>query len=503
MQSSEARAVCTAPSAPAGRPARSLRGVRRLLLAGLGITYVLAFVSLAVQLRGLVGEGGILPNQDWFRALSQRPDVGFADLPSLCWGQGCSDATLLGLAWGGALAGILLAAGVLPWASALVCFAAYLSLLGAGQLFLAYQWDHLLLEAGCLALLLAPPGALGPRSRAWQREPPRLAVWLFRWLLFRLIWSSGVAKLASGDATWWNLTALAWHYETQPLPTWTSWWMHQPPLGLQRVATLAALAGELLVPLGYFGPRRLRLAAAAATALLMLAIAATGNYGFFNLLTLVLCVSLCDDDALPRRWRRPRGPASARWHAHAIVGAGSVLLLLSLAPFGLTLLRGGPLREPLISLYRLQRGFHLTSSYGLFAVMTTERPELRVEGSRDGESWLPYAFRWKPGDPQRAPRFTGTHMPRLDWQLWFAALQGAERVPWLRFFAARLLYAEPEVLALLAEDPFGGEPPRAVRVRVDEYRFTDLATRRETGAWWRIAPGRVAFELRHDEGERP
>lgn len=481
------------PDAPV--PAHSLRGVRRALLAGIGATYTLAFVSLAVQIQGLVGERGILPNGAWFRALAGRPGVGFADVPSLCWGDGCGDAALLALAWGGAAAGILLAVGVLPWLAACVCFAAYLSLLGAGQLFLGYQWDGLLLETGFLTLLLAPPLALTPRSAAWHTEPPRVAIWLFRWLLFRLVWSSGVVKLASGDASWCSLTALSFHYETQPLPVWTSWWMHQLPHGLQRVMTFGTLAAELLLPLGYFGPRRLRLFAAAGTVALMLGIAATGNYGFFNLLTIALCLSLLDDDLLPRGWRAPAGPPAPRALARGVLAVGVLLVSLSVPPLVLAFDRGSPMRDPLIGVYRLQRGFHLVSSYGLFAVMTTERPEIGVEGTRDGTTWHPYVFRWKPGDPQRAPRFAGPHMPRLDWQLWFAALEGAERVRWLRFFAARLLEPSPEVLALLEDDPFDGEAPRAVRVRVDDYRFTDVATRRATGALWQVARGRVAFEL--------
>jgi hypothetical protein len=472
---------------------------RRLLLSGLGACYAAAFISLAVQIGGLVGERGILPNTRWFQALAARPDLGFADLPSLCWGDGCSDAALRALCWGGALAGLLLAAGVLPWLSALVAFAAYLSLSSAGQLFLGYQWDALLLEAGALALLLAPPTAISPRSPAWRSEPPQPALWLYRWLLFRLVWSSGVVKLTSGDASWWSLSALAFHYETQPLPVWTSWWLHQLPPAAHRAATALALAAELVLPFAIFGPRRLRLAAGAGIALLMLFIGASGSYGFFNLLTLVLCLSLCDDAVLPARWRAAPGPPPSRGHARAVLAAGLLLGLLSLAPLGLTLDRGSALREPLVELYRLQRGFRLTSPYGLFAVMTTSRPELAVEGTRDGSSWRAYAFRWKPGDPLRAPRFAGLHMPRLDWQLWFAALEGADRARWLRHFAARLLQGSPEVLALLAGDPFEGEPPLAVRVRVDDYRFTDLASGRATGAWWRVAPGPVAFELRRDE----
>jgi hypothetical protein len=504
MRSSDAPAAAESATSAGTRRAPSRRGVRRALLAGLGLTYVCAFVSLAVQIVGLVGSFGILPNRAWFSALAGRPDVGFVDVPSLCWGIGCSDATLLGVAWSGALSGVCLIVGVLPWLSAFVAFAAYLSLCGAGQLFLNYQWDALLLEAGFLALLLAPPFALGPRSRAWEREPPALSIWLFRWLLFRLVWSSGIVKLASGDASWWDLTALHYHYETQPLPMRTSWWMHQLPLAAQRSATFMALATELCAPLGYVGPRRVRLAAATATVALMLLIGATGNYGFFNLLAIVLCLSLLDDDALPRRLRHAAaGPQAPRWERSVVWVVGTALVLLSVAPFFLSVDRGTPVRDPLVGLYRLQRGFHLVGAYGLFAVMTTERPEVTVEGSLDGETWQPYAFRWKAGDPMRAPRFAGPHMPRLDWQLWFAALEGADRVRWLRAFAARLLEASPDVLALLADDPFHGVAPKAVRVRVDDYHFTTRAERRATGAWWRVVPGRVAFEVRRDESEGP
>jgi hypothetical protein len=504
MRSSDAPAAAESASSAQVRRAPSRRGVRRALLAGLGLTYVCAFVSLAVQIVGLVGSSGILPNRGWFSALAGRGDVGFADVPSLCWGIGCSDATLLALAWGGALAGVMLIVGVLPWLSAFVAFAAYLSLCGAGQLFLNYQWDALLLEAGFLALLLAPPDALGPRSRAWEREPPALSIWLFRWLLFRLVWSSGIVKLASGDATWWNLTALHYHYETQPLPMRTSWWMHQLPLGAQRFATFAALACELCAPLGYLGPRRVRQVAAAVTTGLMLLIGATGNYGFFNLLTLVLCLSLLDDDALPRRLRVVAAASPApRWGRRGVWALGTPLVLLSLAPFLLSIDRGTPARDPLIGLYRLQRGFHLVGAYGLFAVMTTERPEVTIEGTLDGETWQPYAFRWKPGDPQRAPRFSGPHMPRLDWQLWFAALEGADRVRWLRAFASRLLDASPDVLALLADDPFRGRAPKGVRVRVDDYHFTSLSERRATGDWWKVDRGREAFEVRRDDSQSP
>ena len=120
-------------------------------------------------------------------------------------------------------------------------------------------------------------------------------------------------------------------------------------------------------------------------------------------------------------------------------------------------------------------------AYGLFAVMTTDRPEITVEGSRDGVTWVPYDFRWKPGEVRRRPRFTTPHMPRLDWQMWFAAFsRDCRSQPWFLAFEQRLLEGSPAVLGLLRGNPFREGPPRYVRARLVRYRFTD----RGAQAWW-------------------
>jgi len=126
----------------------------------------------------------------------------------------------------------------------------------------------------------------------------------------------------------------------------------------------------------------------------------------------------------------------------------------------------------------------VANAYGLFRGMTVERPEIIVLGSRDGRSWKTYPFRWKPGDPARRPRFATPHMPRLDWQMWFAALD-PNGAGWLSGLLLGLLEGRPEVLALLAADPFAGQPPRFVRLDYYLYEFTTPAERRETGNWWR------------------
>ena len=482
---------------------------RRLLLAGLGGVYACAFVSLGVQLPGLVGEGGILPNADFFEAVARAEHLGFMDVPSLCWGAGCSDATLTALWLAGLGAALMLVVGVAPLLAAPLCFVSYLSLVHAGQRFLGFQWDQLLLEAGFLALLLVPVRAWGPRSAAWRAQPSPAAWLLVRWLLFRLMLSSGAVKLLSGDGTWLELEALAYHFETQPLPMLSSWWVHQLPEALLSVATLATLVLEVGLPFLYWGPRRLRQLAVVLTLLLMLIISATGSYGFFNLLTAVLCLSLLEDRDLPARLRgwllpaggnepsRGRGLSGRAWVA--LRGAAvAVLALLSLVPLFGALGWEARLPASLQASYAGTRGFRIVNNYGLFAHMTTERPELLVEASLDGREWRPYEFRWKPGDLAQAPRAAYLHMPRLDWQLWFAALRG--RPPgWLAPFCARLLQGRPEVLALLEGNPFPDEPPRFVRVIRYDYRFSNVEERRATGQWWHRGPGRQVLALSADD----
>jgi hypothetical protein len=139
---------------------------------------------------------------------------------------------------------------------------------------------------------------------------------------------------------------------------------------------------------------------------------------------------------------------------------------------------------PVNVLYAWQQPFRSLNQYGLFAVMTLNRPDIVVEGSVNGLEWRRYVFRYKVDDPGDRPRFVAPHMPRLDWQMWFAALGDYRRSPWFVNFCVRLLQGRPEVLALLDENPFPDGPPRYIRARLYEYRFTDWETRRETGQWW-------------------
>ena len=454
----------------------------------LGLVYLIAFVSLGVQVKGLIGSRGILPVGELLEWAEQRAgSARFWLLPTLLWLRS-TDGALLALCWGGALLALLLILDVAPALVLLLLWTCYLSLASVGQVFLGYQWDALLLETGLLAVLIAP--LRFSRRAAGDREPAPFGVFLLRFLLFRLMFSSGAVKLLSGDPSWRSLTALSVHYETQPIPTWTAWYAHQLPPWFQEVSCVLMFVCELAVPFFALGPRRVRLWAFLPLVGLQGLIAATGNYAFFNLLTIALCLLLLDDAVLPDRLRRAAGgvdPASApsagqrrrAWPRPVVWSLGGLYLLLSLGHMGFTFGMEPP--RPLLALMRLASPFSSVNGYGLFAVMTTSRPEIIIEGSNDGQEWRTYEFRWKPGAVERRPEFVAPHQPRLDWQMWFAALGTCEGNPWFVRFLERLREGSAPVLDLLGGNPFPLAAPRYVRAVVYDYRFT----RSGSSAWWR------------------
>jgi len=278
---------------------------------------------------------------------------------------------------------------------------------------------------------------------------------------------------------------MTYHYHTQPLPTWLAWYADKLPLAFQKASTVVMLVIELAVPFLVFFPRRVRHVAAVGLIGLQLLILATGNYAFFNILAIVLCLFLFDDRDLsriaPARWRdffarRSVGSVDVR----IVRAVAAVIVILSLGQLSAGLLGSAP--RPLMALMNLTEPFGIVNRYGLFAVMTTTRNEIIVQGSQDGATWVNYPFRWKPGDLNRAPRWVAPYQPRLDWQLWFAALDQYQNNPWFVNFMFRLLQGSPDVCALMT-CPAGG-PPKFVRALLFEYRFSDFATRDRTGEWW-------------------
>jgi hypothetical protein len=476
--------------------------MREVFVRSLGAIYVFAFASLSVQVLGLVGADGLLPAHDFLAAAHRSYGAeAYWLFPTLCW-LSASDAMLQALCAVGGLASFGVVVGLAPALGLSLAWSAYLSLSVAGQAFLSFQWDTLLLEAGLLGIFFAP-GGLWPRP-ATRRAASPLVRWMLWLLLFKLMFLSGVTKLLSGDPVWSSWTALGFHYETQPLPTWTSWYAHLLPTGLQRACVGFMWLAELIAPFAIFAPVRVRWVrwvGCGVMLTLQLGIAATGNYGFFNLLAAALCLTLLDDDVWGRLGlatasetpaRPPRGARIARAVAAACLLPLSLLAFLGESGWTPRALEpGGALSwtRPVVASFRPLRS---VNGYGLFRVMTTERRELAVEGQTPSGDWVPYPFRWKVGAPERVPRFAGPHMPRLDWQMWFAALDPGRQERWLMSLAHHLLSGTPEVRSLLGPGPFESGPPQAVRFVLDRYRFTRWG---EEGWWSRERLGPITRPL--------
>ena len=465
---------------------------RWLFLRLLAVVYLLAFASLTAQIVPLVGENGLAPLGMYLNAAHELWGSGaYYRMPTLTW-LSASDAFLSTLCWGGMILSALAIAGIAPVAMFTCLWTFYLSLTVAGQDFLSFQWDALLLEAGLLAIFYSSLG-WWPRL-ATERMPLAPIRWLLWGLAFKLTFLSGITKLLSGDPTWWDFTALTFHYETQPIPTWTSWYAHNLPEWFSKISVGGALFIELVVPFLILVPvryRSVRVLAVALMCTLQVGIGVTGNYGFFNLLAVVLYLALLDDvtiaTLLPGRAKvaaiTGRNIEPKSWR---ILVAGMVVAIGTLSAMTLVREMTHTRSQPAWSSLMLNwiAPTRSINGYGLFRTMTTERPEIVIEGSRDGVSWTEYTFRWKVGDVARRPRFVQPHMPRLDWQMWFAALDPQRETHWLIPFVQRLLVGSPAIISLLDENPFADEPPAYVRLSMYRYRFTTRVEGTD-GLWWR------------------
>lgn len=451
----------------------------------------MAFLSLEVQIDGLIGSSGILPVEPYLTAVWEKLGiVGYWTYPTLCWFN-ATDTFLHFLSVGGAFLSLLLIAGVCPIPSLIALWMFYLSLSTVARTFLGFQWDTLLLEVGFLAIFLAPNQWFPRFSR--ERLPSRIAIWLCFWLLFRLMFSAGLVKLTSGDLSWRHLTALNYHYETQPIPNALSWYAHQIPENWQKISVACVFIIEILSPFLIFGPRRLRLVAFFAINFLMVLIISTGNYCFFNLLAIALSVLLLDDEywkrILPMRWFKfpPTAVRSSLTNFIAAIIVAALVIPLSVIQMKPRVFRL-KLSDIEKRLYSWTAPYRTVNGYGLFANMTESRPEIIIQGSDNRKDWRDYAFKWKPGDLQRLPSQVAPHQPRVDWQMWFEALnyqRGGKPTEWFRGFLVALLSGRGPVLDLLEHNPFTKAPPEYIRAIVYDYRFTDRAEKESTGNWWK------------------
>ncbi len=481
---------------------------RWIFLRALGLIYFSAFYSLIFQIKGLIGPSGILPAGDYLEAVAAAMHgLRFWFTPTLFW-FGSSDRAMMLVTWAGLIASLFVIFNLWPRASLVVCFVCFLSFVTSAQDFAGYQSDGMLLEAGFLALFFAPPGLCPGLARA--HAPSRASLFLLQWEWFCIYFESGVVKIASGDQSWRHLTALDDYYQNGPLPTWLGWYAQKLPHGVHAATVLLTFAVELIIVWMLFLPRRFRIACFCIVTPFQLGIALTANYTFINYLLLSLGFLLLDDRVieaiLPQRFRRlidtpssrdaaaiprisPSISYSANWRQwllfeamlHSAFFLGLILYVTGTQLVGMVFPSLPFPQTPA----QVLRPFRVADSYGLFATMTHARYEIEFQGSTDGKTWTAYLFRHKPQDVNRAPGIYAPYQPRFDWNLWFASLGTYQNYHFVIWTEERLLDNEPDVLALFAGNPFADAPPQRVRSVIYQYWFTDLKTKRETGAWWR------------------
>lgn len=509
---------------------------RWLFLRGIGIIYFSAFYSLVFQIRGLIGPDGLLPADMYLKEVAKSLGaLRYWYAPTVLW-LNSSDRALMILCWVGMIASVLLVLNLWPRLMLVICFVSFLAFVSAAQDFSGYQSDGMLLAAGFICFFFAPRG-LRPRWSATE-PPSRASLFLLQLLWFSIYFESGIAKFFGGDPSWRNLTAMDQYYQNGPLPTWIGWYVQQLPHWFHAATALLTLGVELLLVWMLFLPRSFRIVCFCIATPLQAGIILTANYAFLNYLVLALGILLLDDHFLLKFLPEPRAgavrlnlmhspppvqdaailelhlhdeaPAEANstqstpsqvlhgssistWtsRARTLSSATNLWLTAFLLVWILyadtfllleQVFRGVPLpSSPVAAL----EPFRVADRYGLFGRMTWKRYEIEFQGSNDGTRWTPCPFRYKPQNPAEAPRIYAPYQPRFDWNLWFASLGYWRENPWVLRAEQLLLSNDSDVLSLFAADPFPQGPPKQVRAVLWQYWFTDLATKRTTGMWWR------------------
>jgi hypothetical protein len=445
---------------------------RFLFERSLALMYLVAFAVAANQFVPLLGERGLLPVSRFTQF------VPFRASPSLFFLSPSDTAFRIG-AWAG-IALALLALSAWPQQRGTVAAAMvwgvlwllYLSFVNVGQTFYGFGWETLLLEAGFLAIFL---GGSATTPSAWL-------VWMYTWVLFRLMFGAGLIKLR-GDPCWRDLTCLNYYFETQPMPNPLSWYFHWLPEGVHKAGVVINHVVEVIIPFGYVAPQPIAGIAALITIGFQGILIVSGNLSWLNWLTLVLCVPILDQRFLS--WL-PVAPPPLQEpdliHRGAIYALAIVIAILSIAPA----------RNMLSSSQLMNTSFeplHLVNTYGAFGSITRTRYEIVIEGTDDTAvtertAWREYEFKGKPGDPARRPPQVAPYHLRLDWLMWFEAFSPRPQDEWFVALLERLLRGDAATLSLLKTNPFPDRPPRYLRARYYRYWFTTSAERRETGRWW-------------------
>lgn len=472
-----------------GNAGDNYRLTRFMLLRFTGLVYFAAFLSAAQQFIPLVGRQGLLPADLWMERLTRHFGSsweGFKEMPSVFWFD-CSDAMILAVTWTGVVLSFIVLCGYANSIIMLLLWALYFSLQAIGQEWFSYGWDIQILETGFLGVMLCP--LLDPRPFP-PRSPPVLIIWLYRWLIFRIMLGAGLIKIR-GDTCWRDLTALYYHYETQPIPNPLSRVLHFAPQWFHKAGVLWNHFVELVVPwFGFYG-RWARHIAGFLMASFMFILIASGNLSFLNWLTVIPCLA-CFDDSF---WRRvlPRFlVARAEASARSRLPTSASHLIASLLFTGLVAwLSVAPVKNLMSSSQAMNTSFNklqLVNTYGAFGSIDRERFELIFEGTSDLTpgllaEWMEYEFKAKPGVPTRRPVIISPYHYRLDWAAWYPWSQLSGRNQWVPHFLWNLLHNDPGTLSLIRTNPFPDAPPKWVRVSIYRYQYSPLGS--GDGSWWK------------------
>jgi hypothetical protein len=447
----------------------------------MALVYLIAFLVAANQFVPLLGERGLLPVPRFVRVIP------FRAAPSLFY-FAPTDPAFRAAAWTGvALACLALTGYPQRWGTAAAAavwaglWVLYLSFVNVGQTFYGFGWETLLLEAGFLTIF-AGGNAVAPSA---------VSIWLWRWLLFRLMFGAGLIKLR-GDACWRDLTCLDYYFETQPMPNPLSWYFHWLPGSIHHAGVVFNHVAELVVPFGYFAPQPIAAIAGLLTIAFQSTLIVSGNLSWLNWMTIVLAIPTLDD-----RWwswlplMPPPLHATPALHRMAIYALAVSVVILSVQP-ALNLLSPNQMMNSSFD------PLHLVNTYGAFGSITRTRNEIVIEGTDDPAPtertiWREYEFRGKPGDPSRRPPQVAPYHLRLDWLMWFAAMSSPDDHAWFSSLLEKLLQGDSRALSLLKTNPFPAGPPRYLRGRYYTYRFTTPEERRRTGLWWHRDPNGLYF----------
>ena len=439
-----------------------------LFLRLIGVNFLFAFWSLKSQVLGLYGKNGIQPMNLIFNGLDRKNMI---NIPSLFWFSQTDFFMQLVIYCGIFSSGAIILGNTDFWYYA-ISYIAYISFVIVGSPFLNYQWDAMLLETAFMCVFYS------------MTNPPNVFMHYAIWIFFvRFMVSAGLAKIKSGDKNWRELKSMNYHYWTQPLPNKIAWHIDKMSEDFHKASCAIALAIQVCLSPLLLSPLFIRKWIVLAQLFLQIMIALTGNYCFFNTMAVTFLVPFIPDSY----WSSIFIDYKININIHFILLIAACFIVYNNATMFLKQFFSNLITQDIAKVTQFHskyQPFVISNPYGLFANMTTDRKEIIIEGSYDGENWKTYEFKYKPGDTKQYPIQVAPHQPRIDWQMWFASLSDFQSNPWFLNLMIRLVKNEKDVTSLIKYNPFENKPPAYLRAMFYQYTFTTKKEFQNTKNYW-------------------